>query len=116
MKQTTKAMFNRFKKEFNRLIPILGINGYKFYFEHRDLPGSFAEVHINQAGHAVTVVYGLNIEEGDYPGVTPEENAKHEAIHVLISRLGYLGEGRYIGSSEIDDEQERLVRILEKII
>ena len=115
MKQTTKAMFNRFKKEFNRLIPILGINGYKFYFFHQTLEHSYAEVQINLKGYFVNVYYSVEVEDDD-PDVTPEENAKHEAIHVLLSRLGYLGEERYIGSSEIDDEQERLVRVLEKII
>lgn len=112
MKKTTKAMFNRFKKEFNRLVPILGINGYRFDFEHVELPEAYAEVLVNQMGHCATVRYGLGTCE-NMP--TPEQNAKHEAIHVLLSKLTYLGEQRYTGSSEIDDETERLVRVLERI-
>lgn len=113
MKQTTKAMFNRFKKEFNRLIPILGIAGYRFDFEHRELEDSLARLCVNQMGHVATVTYGL---DNDGLTATPEENARHEAIHALLYKLVYLGEERYTGSSEMADEAERLVRILERII
>ena len=113
MSQTTKADFNRFKKEFNRLVPILGINGYRIDFEHKVLENSYAEVCINQMGHSCTVMYALNVVD-DLMGL-PEEHAKHEAIHVLLSKLAFLGEERYTGSSEIDDEIERLVRILERL-
>ena len=111
--KTTKAMFNRFKKEFNRLIPILNIAGYKYYFRHEN-NDNYAEIFINEMGKCVTVIYGLNPHDVD--ATTPESNAKHEAIHVLLHRLGYLGEQRYTASSEIEDETEKLVVILEKII
>lgn len=113
MKQTTKAMFNRFKREFNRLVPILGIIGYKFYFRH-EKNDNYAEVFIHEPGRAVTVIYGLcpfNID-----ATTPESNAKHEAIHVLLHRLGWLGEQRYTGSDEIEHESEKIVVILERLI
>jgi len=113
MKQTTKAMFNRFKKEFNRLIPILGINGYNFYFFHEKCD-NYAEVHINEAGRTVSVVYGLN--PIDINLTTPESDAKHEAIHVLIHRLSWLGEQRYTASDELNHETEKLVVKLEGII
>jgi hypothetical protein len=40
--------------------------------------------------------------------------AKHEAIHLLLNRIAWLGESRYISSEVLTDEAERLVRILEK--
>jgi hypothetical protein len=113
MKQTTKAMFNRFKKEFNRLVPILGINGYKFYFFHEKLD-NYAEVHINEPGRCVSIIYGLNPTSCD--ATTPEDNAKHEAIHVLIHRLSWLGEQRFTAPDEINHETEKLVIKLEGII
>ena len=113
MKQTTKAMFNRFKNEFNRLVPILGITGYKFYFLH-EKSDNYAEVHINEPGRCVMVIYGLDPISCD--STTPEGNAKHEAIHVLLHRLGWLGEQRYTAQDELNHETEKLVVKLEGII
>ncbi len=112
MKKTTKAMFNRFKKEFNRLIPILGINGYHYYFFHEQSE-NYAEIVVDEPGKAVTVIYGT---ERKHEGNSPESDARHEALHVLLHRLAWLGEQRYIGSSELNHESERLVVVLEKII
>lgn len=111
--KTTKAMFNRFKKEFLRLVPILNINGYHYYFYHRETE-YIAEVIVDEPGKAVTVVYGINRTDRD--STTPESDAKHEAIHVLLHRLAWLGDKRYTGSSELEHESEHLVVVLEKII
>lgn len=111
--KTTKTMFKRFKKEFLRLVPILNISGYHYSFYHRKTEFT-VEVYIEEAGKVVTVVYG--IERNDRDSTTPESDAKHEAIHVLLHRLAWLGEQRYTGSGELEHESEHLVVVLEKII
>ena len=110
--KTTKAMFNRFKKEFGRFIPILGINGYHYYFFHEQSE-NYAEIVIDEPGKAVTVIYGT---ERKHEGNSPESDARHEAIHVFLHRLTWLGDQRYIRCDELIQESERLVVVLEKII
>lgn len=117
MRKTTKAEFNRFKKEFEYWVEKFGIKGYRVYFFHKVLDGSYAESKVNEAGKVVTVTYGLELTEIDREcGDGPESDAKHEAIHVLLHRIGFLGEQRWTASDEIRDEAEKLVIILEKVL
>ena len=46
----------------------------------------------------------------------PEKHALHEALHLLLHRVGWLGEQRWTGSDEISNEQEALVNRLIKAL
>ena len=117
MRKTSKAEFNRFKKEFLRWMEILGLKGYMLYFYHKDLDGCYAEIEINESGAVAQVSYALEISVSDLlGGVTPENNAKHEALHLLLHKLCYLGAERWTGSSEIRNEAEKVVCVLEKTL
>lgn len=117
MRKTTKAEFNRFKKEFNYWIEQFGLKGYHVYFFHEKLDGNYAESKVNEQGKVVCITYGLELSKIDRQvGEGPEADAKHEAIHVLLHRIGFLGRERWTASDEICDEEERLVIILEKIL
>lgn len=116
-KKTTEAQFNRFKKEFNRWIEKFGLKGYHVYFFHKALDGNYAEVKVNETGKVATVTYGLELDGVDYQcSEGPESDAKHEALHLLLHRIGFLGTQRWTASDEIHDEAEKLVTILEKIL
>jgi hypothetical protein len=117
MRQTSKAKFNRFKKEFERWIEIFGLKGYQVYYYHEALDGSYAEIKVAEREKVVQVYYGLELSDSDHKAANkPEEDAKHEAIHLLLHRIGWLGEQRWTASNEIHDEAEKLVVILEKVL
>ena len=117
MKKTSKAEFNRFKKEFLRWMEILSIKGFKPYFFHEPLDGNYASITVNESGKACNVSYTSELSKIDKEQSDgPESHAKHEAIHLFISKIRYLGEERFTASSEIRNEEERLVRILEKVL
>ncbi|KKN77220.1 hypothetical protein LCGC14_0361980 [marine sediment metagenome] len=117
MRKTTKAEFNRFKKEFQYWVEKFGLKGYKVYFFHKALDGSYAETKVNEQGKVATVTYGLELTKIDCEvGDGPEADAKHEAIHLLLHKIGFLGEQRWTASDEIRDEAERLVIVLEKVL
>jgi len=89
--------------------------GVSFYHEY--LTDNYAEININEKGKIAIVSLTTEIEGRSLisdPG--PESLAKHEAIHLLLHRLRWLGEARYIERSDLDEEWEALARRLEKVL
>ena len=117
MKKTSKAEFNRFKKEFLRWVEILGLQGYKIFFFHDPLENSYARIVPNEPGNAADVYFSSELSNtAKEASEGPEASGKHEAIHLLLNRLFFLGEQRFVGSDEMEHEWEKLVRILEKVL
>lgn len=117
MKKTSKADFNKFKREFMYWVDVFGLKGYKIYFHHEPLNSSYADIDTDEAGKLADVRYNsLLTDHKKKKSFGPESVAKHEAIHLLLSRLFYLGVQRYTASGEIANEEEKLVRILEKVL
>jgi hypothetical protein len=114
--QTTKKDFKRFRDEFNRWVQILGLNDYKIYFDHRRLDDVFANIVIDERGKVATVTMTKELSPVNAEVFFPEEHAKHEAIHLLLNKLFWLGTCRYVRDAELQDEWERLVRVLEKAL
>ncbi len=112
-----KAEFARFKKKFLEMQDILGLRGYKVYFEFGSLKDSHAMITINQTGAVCSVTYNNEtLENNSVDRPSPEECATHETIHLLISKLSWLGRERYLNCGEIHSEEESIVRVLEKIL
>lgn len=117
MRKTSKAEFNRFKKEFLRWMEILSVKGYKPYFFHEPLDMNYASITVNESGKTCNVSYTSELHKIDEEHTGgPEFHARHEAIHLFLSRMRYLGEERFTASDEIKNEEEGMVRVLEKIL
>ncbi len=115
--KTSKAKFNRFKKAFNWWAEKLSLKGYHVYFFHDKLDGSYASLKVDECSKGVNATYALEMSKVDRDHDDgPESHAKHEAIHLLLHRIGYLGQQRWTASDEIHDEAEKLVTILEKVL
>ncbi len=113
--KTSKAYFNRFMAEFLRWQQLLGLTQYRIVFHHRKLDGNYAVMEVKERGKLAQVSLCTAIED---PAVDegPEAHAKHEAIHLLIHRLSWLGGSRYITDDDLDEECESLVTRLEKVL
>ena len=114
--KVTQRHYRIFQQEFNRWIERFGLKGYRIYFWQEALKDSFAELDVNEDGKYAVVrlckeLHGENAKEFD-----PALHARHEAIHLLLHRLFWLGSCRYVRPDDLFEEWERLVRILEKVI
>ena len=116
-KKVTKAYFNRFKKAFLYWQERLGLAQYSVAFFHESLDKEYAKISVEENSKTANVylcteLTGRDIEADE----GPEVYAKHEALHLLTSRLRWLGEARYIQPSDIPEEWEALVVRLEKVL
>jgi len=90
---------------------------YRLYFYHEKLKADFANICIDEMGKCATIRYNLELGKSDYSvRATPEDTGKHEAIHLFLHRLVWLGDQRFVGSEDSAEEWEKLVRILEKVL
>lgn len=115
--KTSKAYYERFKKEFLLWRDALGLTQYSIAFFHEKLDNEYAKISINESYKCADVYLNnelkgraLKVDEG------PESHAKHEAIHLLLHRLIWLGKSRYIEISDLDEEWEAVVVRLEKVL
>ena len=116
-KKISKAYFKRFCASFEEWQRKLGLTQYEVRFHHKCEKGYFAQITIQESQKAADVYLmtenegkSIEIDEG------PESHAKHEAIHLLLHRLVWLGQARYVERDDLDEEWEALVRRLEKVL
>jgi hypothetical protein len=117
--KTSKKDFERFKKEFMRWVEIFGLKGYNLRFWHNKLDDRYAQIGGDEKGKQADISYNTElysdvVNSKNY--ATPKHCGKHEAIHLLLNRLVQLAYNREIRFAEIDEEAEKLVRILEKVL
>ena len=108
--------FKLFQKYFTEYQQKFGLMGYKVYFKHEELDDAFAEITMNSSGMVATVRLNNKLPDKDKPFKNIRENAKHEAIHLMLSKVEYYGERRYIFPEEISEAIEELTRKLERLI
>ncbi|MDD5501980.1 MAG: hypothetical protein PHH26_00765 [Candidatus Thermoplasmatota archaeon] len=114
--KTSKKDFEEFKKSFLYWADRL-FCPYRIDFFHTKLRDNYAEIFVDEYGKCATVKYNSELDKVDYEArPTPENGGKHEAIHLLLHRLVWLADQRFIGKDEPQEEWERLVRILEKVL
>ena len=116
MRKTTKKQFRQFVKACQHYQKKLGLLGWKLYFEHTQTPDCFAQIAIDHDGRVCTVKMASEVPPQNWQDVKPRCQAKHEMIHLLLSRLQHLARSRYTLESEIEEEWEAVTRVLEKLI
>lgn len=115
--KTTKENFKDFKKACVQYADLLGLKEYKICFLHEKLEESYARIEVNHRGMVAWIALTTEFEKDVLNGwCGPTTHAKHEILHLLVSRLVYLGESRFIAPDEITTEEERVVRRLESVI
>jgi len=110
------ADFELFQSEFKRWQKVFGLTGYKVYFKYEPEEGYFATLSVDQGNMVATVTLNSELPDKDKPFKDIKRTAKHEAIHLLVSRLEKNGRYRYTSESEIYEATEELVNRLEDLI
>ena len=108
--------FRLFQTTFKKYQQLFGLTGYKIYFKHEALEGAFANITIIQSGMVATARLNKDLNEDTRCLCKVEDNAKHEALHLLVYRLEDVARMRYVREGEIDEAAEELVRKLEQAI
>jgi hypothetical protein len=115
--KTSKAYFERFKKEFLFWQQKLGLTQYRESFKHKKLDREFAKLYTQQLDKIFVAYLNTDIAKDlDPPDDGPEAHARHEVLHLLLSRLVWLGSCRYIEQTDLDEEAEAIVVRLEKVL
>ena len=108
--------FELFQQEFKKWQQKFGLTGYRVYFKHEKIDGCFAGIKINQGDMVVTVRLNKHLHADNKLFKDVKGSAKHEAIHLLVSRLEQDGHYRYCSKPEIYEATEELVNRLEGLI
>jgi len=95
---------------------MFGLTGYSVYFKYEPLDGAFGEIRFGVNGQSVAVVLNSNLPEKEKPHKDIRRTAKHEAIHLLLTRLESNARWRHTSKEEIDESAEELVIKLEGLI
>lgn len=115
--KTTKAEFNRFKKTFEKYQRLLGLTDWIVYFRHENLNGAYARIGTNTKGRVAVVTFCDEMEIKEFENWKGLElDAKHEALHLMLADLDAVANVRYTTEEEINIEEEKIVRRLEKLI
>lgn len=112
-KKISKAYFAKFKKAFIYWQKKFGLTQYDVsFYQSKDVQG-FAEVATNDESMKASAVLPFKLDDLDTKlDDGPESHGKHEAIHLLLSRLTYLAKNRFTGIDEILEENESVVNRL----
>ena len=108
--------FELFKGEFKKWQKQFGLTGYKVYFKYKPDDGYFASLTVNQGNEVATATLNSKLPDKDKPFRNVKGSAKHEALHLLVSRLEHNGRHRYISDDEMYEATEELVHKLEDLI
>jgi hypothetical protein len=118
--KTTRAQFATFQQSFLYWQKELGMMDYSVTIEHVKIsPRRFAQIHINHEGRGATVAFNTHLGDDladPKSQIDPACSGKHEAIHLLLSRLMSLACSRYVIEREIEDAEEGIVRVLERLL
>lgn len=115
MKKTSKAYFERFKENFLEWQMKLGLTQYEIDFYLGPLTENVSELLVEQMGKLASVTLADRMSDRDI-AKGPTTFARHKAVHLLQSRFRYLAGCRYLDSNDLDEEEEALVRRLEKVL
>lgn len=115
-KQTTIKQFEVFRKECLRLQVVFSLTGYKLYFVMEDLGDSYANVTVGEDTSVATLRLTSCVDVDQLDSFDPKRHARHEMVHLMIHRLGWLGTCRYLDDCEIPHEDEKLTHKLTELL
>ena len=115
--KTSRAYFEKFKTEFLHWQKELGLMQYRIDFFHEKLDRNYSEIYVRELEKAARVSLSTEINKDSAKiDKGPEIHAKHEAIHLLLHRLMFLGGCRYIETTDLNEEWESIVVRLDKVL
>ncbi len=115
MKKTSAKQFRAFKEECLRLQSLLGLTQYRLSFDLKKLDNRYAEITMDENASAATIRLDSEWDAQD-DECDPIRSARHEMIHLMLHRLGWLGSCRYLDDCEIPQEDEKVTHKLTALL
>ena len=108
--------FKLFTEEFKKWQAKFGLNGWRAYYRYMPIDGLYARMSPNLISMTVSVDLNSRLPEESELFKDVKRSAKHEAIHLLLSRLEIYARNRYTNDTDITEAVEELVIKLEGLI
>lgn len=113
----TKAHFNLFKKYCLEHRNKLGLFGWKIYFQFEYRDRVYACTDVNLEGRVAVITLSTIWDFArEVNQETLMETAKHEIHHLFLARLTTLGGYRFVRKDELEDAEEEVIRLLDKML
>jgi len=101
--------FRLFQEEFGRYQKLFQLDSYIICFEYEPLDETvFSNITINQESMVATVRFNSKLARHLKSHRNLRYAAKHEAIHLLLGRLGDYGRSRYTTEQDMCEATEEL--------
>ena len=116
--KTSKKDFELFKKECRKWIDKLELNTYSVYFQQVPLDHEYAKTMTQYLSMQATMALASDWDTEVRPLNRYEiaKVAKHEAVHLLLSKMDTLATSRFVTKDELDQAEHEIVRKLENIL
>ncbi len=117
--KVTPEQFKLFRDTFRKWQRRCGVDHYRIDFDERKLDGDYAEINPSEYGKCARVTLCNELPSDDQcviDAFDPARHARHEAIHLMLNRLVWLAQGRFVTNEAILEEWEQLVRRIEKLL
>jgi len=113
---TTAKHFKIFKEEAELWISRLGLVDWSVYFSHvKDHPDALASMTANIPNRGVTINLSTDWSGEEISVAQLKETAFHEVFELVLARLSYLGECRFLSDEEIPEERHNIIRRFENL-
>jgi hypothetical protein len=113
----TKEHFELFKKYCLEHINKLGLLGWKIYFDFKHIDDFYASCNVNLGGRIALITLSTHWDFArELNQETLKETAKHEVHHLLLFRFSKLAKYRFIRNDELEEAEEEIIRILDKML
>ena len=116
--KTTKSDFKRFVNCFRHWQDLLNLRDISVSFAHTEQEDSYACLTTNVDSRVAVAEFNSLIPDGKELGYnSPEQCAKHEVLHLFLSKMLVEAVPNYIRDVDEDlDATEGAVRVLEKLL
>ena len=112
----TNKDFEVFKREFEKYRKLLGLNGWQIFYEYKSIEDKFAQIKYILGDGCATVTLNNELPPNLSQHKDIERDAKHEVLHLLLSRLVWYANQRCITQEALDEAEEEIVIKLEGVI
>ncbi len=114
--KTTEENFNFFKKCCQKWINQFELNSWDIDYSHNPDKNSISSLRANISSYIARINLSTTWDTTPLDRAHLDMLAKHEVIHLLISRSMSCGKARYLTSDEIEEAEEELTNKLVNII
>ena len=116
--ETTDKDFEIFKGECEKWIQYFGLLGWEVSYAHKEFERKeiMADICYNIFSRAAVIRLNLKRPKNECNDQSIKLSAFHEVCELLLGRLTYMAEARFLADGEVEEETHNIIRTLENKI